>query len=425
MNLVDLIKEAGIVGAGGAGFPTHVKLQGDIKTLIVNAVECEPLIQVDKVLIKHFSKEIITTLNRIKEALSIEIVVAIKAGHPDLLNSLSLRSDILIKEVPNVYPMGDEVILIREVTGICMDRGQLPIVHGLVVMNLETIYNIHRKLDHDENVSSKYVSVLGEVDKPGTYKVPIGMSAFELLRLTGIHESCAVIEGGVMTGRLISPDAVIKKTTKALIALSKHHKVIRQYEQTSMTSLKRIMSSCSQCRDCTDMCPRHLMGHDVQPHKIMNAMANGLVNYSESLKTSLGCVSCGICELYACHHDLSPRRMMMMVKSSFASEGVRAEPVNGSVSAFIDRRKIPSNRLKRHLNLFYEVPDTLGTFSTTEVKVLMKQHIGVAATPLVSLNETVSKGQVIGLVNQLGAHVHAPISGTVTCVCKDYVRIKG
>lgn len=311
-NIIEKIFDAGIVGAGGAGFPTHVKLKGEIDTLIINNAECEPLLQVDKNLAKMYAKPLIKSLDQLLEALAIKRgVIGIKDKYVDVIEHLQAAAKnypkIEIYPLPNVYPIGDEVILIEEITGIVVKKGEIPIQHHVMVTNTETLYNIYQKLFEDKNVTHTFVTITGEVDAPGTYYVPIGTSVEYMVDTLGKrrNKKHKIIIGGPMTGSLTTIRDVVKKNTKALIVLEENHSLIQQMEDVNIKHLTRIMASCSQCRACTDMCPRHLMGHNVEPHKLMNAMANGVIDNSSVLETALGCVDCGVCELYACHHDLS------------------------------------------------------------------------------------------------------------------------
>ncbi len=435
-RLITMVKDAGVVGAGGAGFPTHVKLNGEIKTLIINAVECEPLLQVDKHLMKHYATELMLCLGYLMDELGIEkTIIGIKNKYMDIISILEeakTKDTVHIKPLPNVYPMGDEVVLIKETTGIDLKRSELPITRNLLVMNVESVFNIYKKVFDEENVTQSYVTVVGEVDNPGTYKLPIGTSmAWVLDTLCPPKvKDYEVVVGGPMTGDIASSDEVVKKTTKAFIVLKKDHNLIRNLEATGEVQLKRIMASCSQCRACTDLCPRHLLGHQVEPHKLMNAMANGLTGNYDVLRTALGCVNCGVCELYACHHDLAPRKMMVAVKAAYAKEGIRPT-VEGSIAPHADRdfRKVPSARLVMHLNLSkYDeaLPFMPDDTQVPFVKIPLSQHIGAPSKPIVTVGEMVEKNQLIAKIadKQLGANIHTGISGLVTEVTAKYIKVE-
>ncbi len=436
-NIIEKIFDAGIVGAGGAGFPTHVKLKGAIDTLIINNAECEPLLQVDKNLAKEYAEPLIKSLHQLMEALAIKKgVIGIKDKYVDVIEHLNAAAknypNIEIYPLPNVYPIGDEVILIEEITGIVVKKGEIPIQHHVMVTNTETLYNIYQKLFEDKNVTHTFVTVTGEVDAPGTYYVPIGTSVEYMVDTLGKrrNKNHKIIIGGPMTGSLTTIRDVVKKNTKALIVLEENHSLILQMEDVNIKHLTRIMASCSQCRACTDMCPRHLMGHNVEPHKLMNAMANGVIDNSSVLETALGCVDCGVCELYACHHDLSPRKMMVMVKREFAKNGVRPSPTDCTdMHPDRDYRRVPAGRLVMRLGLKkYDVPLPFypESIPVGAVKIPLQQHIGQAAKPLVTIGQNVKENMRIAQAVEggLSAHIHASISGRVNEVNDEYICIE-
>lgn len=436
-KLINEIYEAGIVGAGGAGFPTHVKCKGQIKVLVINGVECEPLLQVDKCLMTHYASELMEAFVSIRQELQIETVkIGIKNKYEEIIQLLKSEAQnydfVEVIPLPNVYPMGDEVVLIQETTGVNLRRGELPINQNIMVLNVETVFNIYKKVFTKENVTHSYVTVIGEVENPGTYLFPVGTRLNEILSEVAkvkIKEY-AVVVGGPMTGTIALPNETVKKNTKGFIVLAKDHYLIRRMEDADMTHIKRIMASCSQCRACTDMCPRHLLGHEVEPHKLMNAMANGLMDNASVMKTALGCVNCGVCELYACHHDLSPRKMMVAVKQAYAKEGVRPS-MNPDSKSLPDRdyRRVPSNRLLMHLNLAkYDehVPFVKEAYVPKRVDILLSQHIGAPAQAVVEKGQMIEEGQLIAkaLENALSANVHASMSGRISEVSSQRIQIE-
>lgn len=423
LDFKNIVYEGGIVGSGGAGFPTHVKVAQKANTLIVNGAECEPLIEVDKNLFKNYSDRFIKILNYLLEIDFVKnVIICVKEEYSDVSYAIESRIDsnkITICKLPSVYPIGDEVVLINQATGITLKKGELPIAHGLIVMNAETLLNIYNKVFNNKNVTNSFVTVTGEVDNAGTFNFPIGYSLDEILKICRPKiDNYKVVVGGPMTGRLSRVDETVKKTTKAYIVLPENHRLVRNMEDTNMIHMKRIMASCSQCRACTDLCPRNLLGHKVEPHKIMNAMANGLSENKASLKTALGCVSCGICELYACHHELAPRKMMVAVKSAFLKEGIKPDP--NDCTKPLDEAiysRIPSKRLLIHLNLTkynHHLPFNPTLQKTNRVLISLSDHIGAPCVSKVKVGDKVLVGDLIGTnENVLHANIHASISGTV------------
>lgn len=455
-TLNEAILSAGIVGAGGAGFPTHAKMNQAAKYLIVNAVECEPLLQVDQNLGKKYAKELAKALQHLVEQLDLEKgYIAIKEKYKETIEALGPEiakyPKLELKKMKSVYPSGDEVVLVYETLGKIVPKGQIPMVHEAIVINLETLFNIYRKIFENKPVTHTYITVTGEVEKPGTYYIPIGTALKEVIELAGGAKikNTKTIVGGPMTGTLATPFEVAKKTTKAFIVLDENHLLIRKMGDVQINHLTRIMSTCSQCRACTDMCPRHLLGHEVEPHLLMNAMANGLESNGKmaTLMTSLGCVNCGICELYACHHDLSPRKMMLKVKQELMANGMKpgmtmssqkaSSQTNLSQSSEMplkplygrEFRQVPTSRLVMHLGLTrYDVPMPLieASFVPTEVCIPLKQHVGAPAIVSVAKGALIKTGQLIAKSDEkaLSANIHASISGEVKEITTEFIRIE-
>ena len=162
-----IIQDAGIVGAGGAGFPTFAKLAEGADTLIINAAECEPLLSTDFMLIRERLYRVLEGIQAIMEMASIpRCLFALKQHNGDALHwteGEELAAGIYVKILPDVYPMGDEINLIYEATGRRGPPGQLPLKVGVIVMNLETVYNVRAALRHGKPVIEKWLTVGGDI----------------------------------------------------------------------------------------------------------------------------------------------------------------------------------------------------------------------------------------------------------------------
>lgn len=443
-NLLKKVKEAGIIGAGGAGFPTYMKLNSDMEYLIINAGECEPLLQVDRLLAEVHTKELIRILVILTKHFKLKkTIIGLKKKNSVAINKLNdeisrleepYKTVLSVKPLDNAYPVGDEAILLYECIGKIVSKGAIPMEHKAVVMNLETLYNIYKSHVLNQPVTETYVTVTGEVAKPGTYKIPVGTYVKDAILMADgvISSDYSVIIGGVMTGTLCEniDEETVSKTTKGIIVLKQDHFIINRMKPVSIHEITRTMGVCSQCRACTDMCPRNLLGHKVEPHKVMNAVANGLINNTHLIKTALGCVSCGVCEMYACHHDLSPRKLMMKIKEAYSEQGIR--PSGEEVLEPLPERaymKVPSNRLVLRLGLKeydYHSPMIEVIKPINRVKLKWKQHIGVPLKQCVKKGEQVTCGQVIGTCDehQLGSFLHASIDGYITDITAEYISIE-
>lgn len=442
-TLIAKVKAAGVVGAGGAGFPTHVKLEGEVDTVIVNGAECEPLLAVDVGLLESQAELLVVALEQLVKILGAKAgVIAIKAKHQTAINNLQKaiagRASLSLKLLRDVYPVGDEQVLIYEVLRRTVPEGGIPLNIRSVVVNVETLLNIAAACA-DQPVVTTYVTITGEVRQPLTLGAPVGTPMVSLLDLaqgTTISDY-QVIEGGPMTGKLLPGEAVktgkatVKKTTKGLIVLSENHWLTRQASLGLGSILQRAQSACCQCRLCTDLCPRHLLGHNINPHLVLNAVNHGQVNNPEAYTQSFLCSDCGVCELYACPAGLSPRRMYQAIKAELISHGQKNPHRKLAVPrAFWAGRQIPASKLISRLGLAkynQAAPLTKVAFSPRQVVVPLKQHIGVQAIPKVQVGDMVKVGQVIASPPQdvLGALVHASIAGRVREIDKEAIIIAG
>ena len=353
------IEAAGIVGAGGGGFPSHLKIDSRIKTILLNCAECEPLLQVDQQLLANFAKEILTALNHLAKALNATAIVVIKKSYTDAIHAVTNE----LKDFPNIsisllgetYPAGDEVILIYEALGIVVPPGGLPIDANCVVFNTETIYNMYLAFTHNQLITHKWITIVGEVKKPTTVYAPIGTSIIDAVQKysggTNLPlEECSFISGGPMMGKIVHGQDKIDKTTKAIIVLPTNHCLVQKNGKNS-TNLNRVASACCQCRTCTDMCPRYLLGHPIEPHRIMRAMADRNTK-STAFNGAMYCSLCGLCETIACPQSLAPRSLIHEVKNALSKEGIKPEKCHPlKVELLRSGRQVSVKRLKLRLDL--------------------------------------------------------------------------
>ncbi|MBI4863398.1 MAG: SLBB domain-containing protein, partial [Candidatus Riflebacteria bacterium] len=270
---VDQVEAHGVVGAGGAGFPTHVKLRAKgVECVIVNATECEPLLHKDKELLKAFPDEMVAALAAVVRHLGARRgVIGIKEKYSDVIALLERRltPGLTIQRLKDFYPAGDEFLLVHAVTGRVIPPGQIPLAVGALVNNVETLLNVY----WGRPVVEKYLTVAGAVQHPSTIKVPIGTSLAACLAAAGgpsFEGPVAALEGGVMMGSLVEEfSKPVNKTTGGLIVLPPGHDLIirRRRQQAIVDRIGR--SACDQCSFCTELCPRYLLGHPIEPHKAM------------------------------------------------------------------------------------------------------------------------------------------------------------
>ena len=437
-KLQDLIYNAGIVGAGGAGFPTHKKLSMQVEDIVVNAAECEPLMMVDHhILEKHFG-DVVDVLKVISNTLNAKrVIIGIKGKNIHLLDKEIVSSlkgtNISIKEIPDVYPAGDEVVLTYETTGKIVPEGAIPIAVGVMVVNAETLYNIHKAFK-GENVTEKYITVGGDIDKDITVKAPVGMKISELLadcKITDLTDK-EVINGGPMMGKLVDlENDVVTKTTKGLLIFPKTHSVIQRKKQDISITLKRASAACCNCTMCTDLCPRHLLGYDLQVHKTVRAASHSEVTNTEAFLQNSLCCGCGICTVIACQQMLDPQKIATTIKGSLGKHGLKREnnkapqKVNDMRSSRLVSSQTLIDRLGIRKYVKSEVKREYITFNPTTVYIELSQHVGKKADSLVKVGDAVVKGQPIAATSAdaLGTTMHSSINGVVREVNDRFIII--
>jgi len=440
LSLLDAVKEAGVIGAGGAGFPTHAKLSAKAEFILLNGAECEPLLRVDQQLMELFPDEIIKGFKAAGELVGAsKALIGIKRKHKKVVSILKERIEALqvgafveIKELDDFYPAGDEQVLVHELTGRVVPEGGIPLNVGCVVINSETALNIYNA-SLNKPVTEKYVTVAGDVPKPLTVKVPVGTPLKEVLKLSGIEDfsNYGVIDGGPMMGPVLDNlDGAVTKKTKGLVVLKKDHALLRR-KSLKLEQARRVnRASCEQCRMCTDMCPRYLLGHRLEPHKLMRTLNYRLAD-PESQKIAYLCSQCNMCELFACPIGLYPRSANLYIRQKLAEQNIRFTPDKKEIRArkIREYRLLPSKRLIARLGLTgfdKPAPLTEVEIKPETVYIARNQHIGAPAVPTVQVGDHVEAGQLIGRVpeNSLGANIHASISGTVVECGDAFIAIR-
>ena len=439
-EIVDKVRAAGVVGAGGAGFPTHVKLQFEAEQVLANGASCEPLLNSDPFLVEAFAADVLDGLRTVMDVSNAGIgTVCIKSKHhgavaaiQDRLTSTENRR-IQLAELEDFYPAGDEFILVNEVLGKIVPEGGIPLNVLAVVCNVESLFNVSRAMK-DKPVTDRYLTVCGEVEQPMICRAPIGTPAEEIIQKAGGPTSgnAAVVMGGPMMGRILDTTAEpVVKTTSGIIVLPQHHNVVRDKRKDLERMRFIAKSACTQCQRCTDLCPRNMIGHSLEPHKIMRHLAYNPGMVGEVLEDALICSECGVCEKFACPMMLSPREINAAIKRKLMSEGVKRESRREvySASPFKDTRKVPISRLLERLDVKkYNTHPQFSDISIQPDRVVipLQQHIGRPCEAAVQVGSTVKKGELIGEIPEgaLGARVHASIDGRVTSIDQGQIVIE-
>ena len=430
------LKNSGVVGAGGAGFPSYAKLSDKADTILLNCAECEPLLKLHRQVMQVYANEILTALDTVRETVGAQrAIVAIKPSYKKAVDAVKALlgnfKNIEIGLLPEVYPAGDEVVTIYETTGRVVPPGKIPIEVGVTVFNVETILNAYYAITKGAGVTHKYITVTGAVKNPITLRVPLGITVKEVIDLAGgpTIKEYALINGGPMTGSIAAESDVITKTSNAILVLPPDQYVIKKRTSNPSISLKRAMSACCQCRMCTDLCPRNLLGHPIEPHKFMRNISSGTTNDIKPYLGTFFCCSCGLCEMYSCFQELNPRTLIGIVKGSLRKGGISLpEVTEAPVKEERNGRYILKSRLTARLGLSEynrSAPLDETEYKPKSVKILLSQHIGKPAEAVVKMGDTVKAGDMIAAAdeNALGVAIHSSINGMVTEVTDKYIVV--
>ena len=439
MSITDQIAAAGVVGCGGAGFPTHAKLKGTFEHLIINGAECEPLLRTDRYIMLNKADELVRALCAITKELNVpKCTIALKADYKDEIVSLEKAiakagADIAIHKMESFYPAGDEQTIVYEVTGRVVPPAGIPGMVGCVVDNIATILAVNDAMD-GKPLTQKYLTVTGEVKHPMVLRVPVGTSFTRCIELAGgaLHSNYFVVSGGPMMGKPLTKEQaaneVVTKTTSGILILPADGYHATQNEISVRHMLNRAKSACIQCSACSQLCPRHMLGHPIEPHRIMRkmAMANEIGEDLNDpvIRNAALCCECGVCEAYACPMGLQPRKINSLLKKQLGAAGIRyARPEGAEYEADPQRdaRKVPSKRLAARVEVlpyYHYTIRELAEDQPAQVRIPLRMHIGAPSVPVVQEGEFVTAGQLIAKCpdGALGAAIHASISGKVVSV---------
>ncbi|MBQ6181550.1 MAG: electron transport complex subunit RsxC [Ruminococcus sp.] len=289
-SFIKAVRESGSCGLGGAGFPTHIKLnpKQQIDTLVINAAECEPYITADYREMIECPEDIIGGINLVKSMLGIKTAkLAIEANKPEAIKNFTemAKNDdtIDIVTLPSSYPQGAEKVIIYNSTGRIVKEGELPADEGVIVINISTVGFLYRYFQTGMPLVTRRLTVDGNaVGEPKNVRVVIGTSFREVMEFckTDMESVKKLIGGGPMMGMSIPDvDMPVVKTSNALLA-------IKTYDE-------RKTSACIRCGRCVRVCPMGLMPADIdRAYKIKN------IEELKTLKVML-CMNCGSCT-YVC-----------------------------------------------------------------------------------------------------------------------------
>jgi Na+-translocating ferredoxin:NAD+ oxidoreductase RnfC subunit len=449
-DLVEAVRAAGVVGAGGAGFPTHAKLESQVDTVIANGVECDPLLQCDQRLMESRAAEMLRGMQMVMSVTgATKGILALKDEYTEASGALKraisaadTKADLSLLLMESRYPAGDEFVLVYEATGKIVPETGLPLDVGCLVHNVQTLFNIARAAK-GAAVTHRLLTVGGAVNRPATIWVPIGTALCDVLNWVGgiltprwsqrTASDYSIVVGGPMMGKVAKTlDEPVTKTTSGLLVLPNDSVVVRYMNRSQKSWIRRGMSTCDQCRDCTHLCPRYLIGHNLKPHEVMRAINYGMEQPADKITAAVLCCECRLCEAYACPLELSPMAYYVSIKKELRAQGWINQVHNrADLQPHVMReyRLVPTHRLMARLGLT-EWEDQVCALDESDhqperVNIPLQQHIGLPANPVVQVGTQLSVGDLIAQApeDKLGASVHASIKGQVTKIDDTAIEI--
>jgi electron transport complex protein RnfC len=364
MEVLERLREAGVVGLGGATFPSHIKLREDtrhpVKTLILNGAECEPYITCDDMLMRERALEIVRGIEIMQYLLDAETcIIGIEDNKPEAASTMReacAKSTISIAVViiPTIYPGGGVRQLIQVLTGKEVPSGKRSTADiGVQCFNVATAYSVHRLVNHGEPVISRIVTVTGNVARPGNFDVPLGMAVDELIQLAGgTAEHADLIMGGPMMGfNLPSSKVPVVKATNCIIVSTPE---IFPEPPPALP--------CIRCTRCADACPVNL-----QPQELY--WFSKADNFEKARDYKLfDCIECGCCT-YVCPSNIPLVQYYRYAKSEIIAQdkAKQAADIARERNEFrlmrIEREK--SERAQRHAQ---RMADATGDVGEDEAK---------------------------------------------------------
>ncbi|NKB31526.1 MAG: electron transport complex subunit RsxC [Pseudomonadales bacterium] len=313
-DLVALVKQAGICGLGGAGYPTANKLKASIdieaELLIINAAECEPYITADEALLREFAKEVVSGAEILQKiCLASRCIIAIEKNKKEAVSALAAalnNSSISLVQLPAKYPAGGEKQIVQGVTGLEVPSGGYPPDIGVLVQNVGTAYAVHQAIVEGKPCISRITTLTGApLQTPKNFSVLIGTPVSFLFEVCGIEEeqlTGAIVGGSIMGVELADLQAPVVKTTNCLIAKSTQEFPEAGKEQ-----------ACIRCGFCADVCPAKLL-----PQQLY-AYARSCNRDELESHGLFDCIECGACA-YVCPSNIPLVQYYRASKQSFAKQ---------------------------------------------------------------------------------------------------------
>ena len=431
------------------------------RTVIVSAIKDNPLSFAEEYLLQREWHKIIDGLKLLMVNHHAEkgIIAVSKSDRPviaDLRDRVEDCGNIDLFFIGDFYPAADQAILIYEITGQPFSGATPAALSGSLVYDLQTVINIYEAVTEEKPVTRRLLTCTGEVALPSLVLGHLGVSFREVIELCGgaattTIDEYVIFSGAPARGAVITDiDTPVTRSTTTITVLPADHELVKERSRTISTQIKKIKSVCNQCSFCTELCPVYLLGGKLYPHLIMRQIAYGPAEPEEVILGALLCSECGICEVFACPHKLSPRAVNKQIKERLKQEAqpesLLSDKINGHISGHIsdkisghisgqlqprsnrDYRKVPFKRLADLFSVGpYAVPPKMELLETSpgQVELLFQEISAAGVLPRVKTGEEIAEGSLVAETKiSTGAGLHTSISGKVIFLSKERVIIR-
>ena len=342
------------------------------------------------------------------------------------------------------YPAGDELLTVYDVTGRVVPEGGSPLDVGVLVLNVLTSRQIYQAVNGIP-ATERTLTVTGAVKNPKVVSVPVGARYSELIALAGglarseNSSTVTILEGGPMMGTVVSDlESGIGKSTHAILVLPNTHFVVQMKTKSMDEVALQSKAVSGQGTMSTDLCPRHLLGHEIQPHEAMIALDYSKAEPASAITAAFLCSGCGVCELVGDEASFtSPKRVYAEYKLRLEKAGVQNphRRAGFTVHSQFENRKlsIATLMMKLGLNEYARKPEYAGRAQPAGkkeialVRIPLDRHVGARSESNVVLHQRVKRGDLIAESpsDGLGAHYHSSIHGLVTDINDRFIEITG
>lgn len=408
-------------------------------TVIVNALKDNPLSFAEEYLLQNEWHKVIDGLKLLMVNHQAEKgIIAVSKSDRPVISDLKLYiedcDNIDLFFVDNFYPASDQAILIYEATGQPFSGATPVALSGSLVYDIQTVINIYEAVTEKTPVTRRLLTCTGEVALPSLVLGHVGVSFREVIELCGgattTIDEYVILCGTPARGVIVTDiDTPVTGSTTTITVLPADHELVKERSQTLGTQIRKIKSVCNQCSFCTELCPVYLLGGKLYPHLIMRQIAYGPAEPEEVILGALLCSECGICEVFACPHKLSPRAVNREIKERL-KESLLSGHTSGQLQPRLNRdyRKVPFERLADLFSVGqYAEPPKMEPLETSpgQVELLFEEISAAGVLPRVKIGEEIAAGSLVAEAEgSTGAGLHASISGKVTFLDKERVIIK-